>query len=318
MRNRLAVVSIAAAIAALALPAGASAATEIGNVCKAESGFPQNSTEIQLENATSALPVAVPVDGVLTGWKVKSGVAETETQQLVVFRPTGGADEYRVVATSSPERVATGTNVFPARLPVRAGDHLGLFGPAPSGALFCEGGIPGDRLGVTFKELDPSEVPTQFGNQAPYRVPVSAVVEPDGDGDGYGDETQDKCPLSAQFQAECPKISLDQLALSGRAAVTDLVTVDHEAPVTVSATAKVPLGGSRHSAHGSATISLQGGTQTVVPGRLAKFELKLPKRLRQALSGLPKGKASTLTIKASATNLVGQVSTETTTLKLKR
>jgi hypothetical protein len=33
---------------------------------------------------------------------------------------------------------------------------------------------------------------------------VSAVVESDADGDGYGDVTQDLCPQSATTQAACP------------------------------------------------------------------------------------------------------------------
>jgi len=37
-----------------------------------------------------------------------------------------------------------------------------------------------------------------------YRLDVSAQLEPDDDGDGFGDETQDQCPTSASTQGPCP------------------------------------------------------------------------------------------------------------------
>jgi hypothetical protein len=40
------------------------------------------------------------------------------------------------------------------------------------------------------------------GNQ--FRVDVGAVLEPDADGDGFGDETQDACPSDASTQGPCP------------------------------------------------------------------------------------------------------------------
>ena len=54
--------------------------------------------------------------------------------------------------------------------------------------------------------FDPA-VSTDFGGanlQAGMRVNISAVLEPDVDGDLFGDLTQDLCPQSKLTQAACP------------------------------------------------------------------------------------------------------------------
>ena len=43
--------------------------------------------------------------------------------------------------------------------------------------------------------------------------PISAQLEPDRDGDGFGDETQDLCPTNSQTQGACP--SLGALTTTG-------------------------------------------------------------------------------------------------------
>jgi hypothetical protein len=43
-----------------------------------------------------------------------------------------------------------------------------------------------------------------IGGSPSARVNVSAVVESDADGDGYGDVSQDLCPQSKLSQAACP------------------------------------------------------------------------------------------------------------------
>jgi hypothetical protein len=145
-------------------------------------------------------------------------------------------------------------------------------------------------------------------------VPLAAVIEPDADGDGYGDETQDKCPQSAAFQTECPVVVLDSLPIAGKNAVTVLVGISNEAPVTVSGSVKLPK---TAKASASAAAKLKKVTQTVSPGKLGRFVLKFPGKLKAALKELPKGKKLKLKITASAANVAGQVSTDTTKLNLK-
>lgn len=59
------------------------------------------------------------------------------------------------------------------------------------------------------------------------------MIEPDADGDGYGDETQDKCPQSALAQVACPVVKLSVSASAKKKQATILVTDDVPASVTV-------------------------------------------------------------------------------------
>ncbi len=176
----------------LLLVPAASASTQVGNVCEG-SKEATNALLIQLENASSALPIEAPA-GVVTEWKVTSTVQTT--QRLKVVAPTGPEDEYRVVTETDEKNITPGINVFSARIPVPAGARFGLFAPAPSGGLFCESLKPADVMGFHSGNLISTDAPEVFGPAKADRVAVSAVVEPDLDGDGFGDETQDKCPQS--------------------------------------------------------------------------------------------------------------------------
>ena len=53
---------------------------------------------------------------------------------------------------------------------------------------------------------NPSDnVPTgYFGFDTAFRVNAQAVVEPDADHDGFGDNTQDQCPSNGTTQGPCP------------------------------------------------------------------------------------------------------------------
>lgn len=178
----------------LLAPGPASAATRVGNDCSAPFTGPVNSVLIQLANASSSLPIESPA-GVVTQWRVTSSIPAS--QRLKVVAPTGPKNEYRLVGESEEQAILPTENVFDARIPVPAGARFGLYapGPVPNGPLFCNAVDPGDLMGSHSGDLLVTDGPVVFqqvvGN---YRVPVSAVVEPDVDGDGYGDETQDGCP----------------------------------------------------------------------------------------------------------------------------
>jgi hypothetical protein len=72
--------------------------------------------------------------------------------------------------------------------------------------MICWGaGTAGDEVDAV-TPFDPT-VSTDFGGGNPQvgkRVNISAELEPDVDGDLYGDLTQDLCPQSKLTQAACP------------------------------------------------------------------------------------------------------------------
>ena len=82
--------------------------------------------------------------------------------------------------------------------------------------------------------------PSQDATDA--RVPLAAVLEPDADNDGFGDETQDACPQSTAFQTLCPLITLDGSTKVGRKAVTVVIAASSEGSVSVKGVAQLGKG----------------------------------------------------------------------------
>jgi len=232
-------------------------------------------------------------------------------EQVKLMRPAGG-NAYTVAEQTTIE-VGTGMNVASVKMQAQPGDRLALHGlpftyaeaPVEGYEFYCNspesvlGGSVGDiALGAT------TEIPEVLKG----RLPLAATIEPDADNDGFGDETQDKCPQSASTQAPCPTIALESVGVTGRGKATVYVTSSTETPVGVTGTVKLGKG---------KTATLRGGTQTVAPGKLVPFTVRFSKALRKKLKELPKAKKLTLQLTARATNVIGQVSTDTTTAKLR-
>ena len=155
MKNRAiaAVLTVAFAVPLFAAPA-ATAATEVGSNCAANSGT-GGYTMVQLAQAGSPLPLTAPTAGVATKWKVNTGLkispgfAVSETMR--VLRPTGTPNQFQTIAESSPGIIVNGngSNVFDTRIPVQAGDRFGAYAPEESSAvLFCMTSSEADVLGV--------------------------------------------------------------------------------------------------------------------------------------------------------------------------
>lgn len=141
------------------------------------------------------------------------------------------------------------------------------------------------------------------------RIPVVASIEPDADGDGYGDETQDGCPQSAAYQGPCPRIGLSGLARLKRGEVIAHIATNLTAPVKVQGT--VALGKGK-----KATLRAKG--RDLTGGKVTAFKLRFTKPLKKRLAALPRGKKLTLKIVATATNVAGTPSTAKTALKLRK
>lgn len=293
--------------------ASASAATEFGDNCVANRAASENDISLfSIQSPRSPFPSAAPFSGVITKWKLN---LTTEAEPSVsipedfkVFRANRANGTVQVVAESRLSVVA-GSNTFDTRIPVQAGDFIGLSGAGPLGVLYCEepkvstviGAFEGSAsIGSTvpFAELTEEEI----------RVPAVAVIEPDADGDGYGDETQDQCPQSATTQAPCPTAVLNASANAKGAFVTVLVTSNIQASVTVAGKAKLGKG---------KTAKANGGTQVVAPGALAKFTIPITGKLKSALKKLSRKQKLALKLTATAPNLVGNPTVKKLTVKLK-
>ena len=156
---------------------------------------------------------------------------------------------------------------------------------------------------------------------------MSAVVEPDADGDGYGDETQDRCPEKAALQIPCPAIALEAFPIVLKRSVLVLVSASSESSVQVfgqvgwkprhkgGALASKTAKPGDHLSTG-VIAGLAGGTQSLKPGEIGRFNLPLPKSVKRQLRQIPRGKSLKGTITARTTDLTGKVVDRTISIRL--
>jgi hypothetical protein len=320
MKRLSAALAIVAAAIALVGVNSASAATVFGSNCaanRAAEGEAAGAVWVSTAHPGIPLSATAPISGVISEWTVNSDlkvVSEGKLagefprmyqQRLLVLHAEG--EFFKVVgeAPGGPLNLI-GASTYLTRLPVQQGDFLGIAGNPFT--LFCQTGsaadsfvdtVGGTPVGSSFKPLD-----SKVGLQ----VPVVARVEPDVDGDGYGDETQDQCPQSAAYQTACPVVTVSSLSLAHPKAVTVYVSSSLAAPIAVSAKVKVGKG---------KTATLKARAQTVAPGALGHFNLVLTKKVLNTLKALTTKKSLTLKISASATNVTGLPSTAKSKLKLR-
>ncbi len=318
MRSLRAVVVVGMVLAiALTAVSAAGAATEVGDECVGNSNSGPFTMIPEAHASGGGLQLAAPTGGVVTEWKVNSALAETVPEFMAAFRPTGQAGTFQVIGESDQEDIKPGLNVFPTRIPVHAGDR---FGPVPVGEespVFCATTDTGDRAWSFRGSVGVGSIHT-YAAGVETRVPLVAVIEPDGDGDGYGDESQDKCPQSAAYQGPCPTITLEAFPVALKRSVLVLVSASETTQVQVfgqvswkprhrgGALASKTRKTNNHKSAGI-TVGLLGDTQIVKPGEVARFNIKLPKTVKRQLRQVPSSKSLKGTITARTVDLASRV-----------
>ena len=164
------------------------------------------SSWVQRQQAPGSPGYVVPGPGVITSVSHFAPADSTGSMRAEFLGPGAGPDNWVVRAYTPLLPLTPGTvNTFPLRIPVAAGTSLGLFVPENNvGCLFA--GVPADEV-AGVNNADPSTSPsfTTVANFPGSRLNLSAVWEPDSDGDGFGDVSQDACPQSPVIQvAACP------------------------------------------------------------------------------------------------------------------
>jgi RTX calcium-binding nonapeptide repeat (4 copies) len=208
--TRLIVAVMAGAVfASLAAPSAAGAAVSIG-----QTGDPNvdcGDGFYLIQSATDGPPsYVVPTGpyGVITSWSVQGygGEGGPGTGRLFVWRPTAAPNQFIYVDSTRPEIFAAGiVTTFAARLPVQVGDVLGMVASQP--CLLGGAGRPlGDQVRFFSSRTEPTKgsMQTTTAIEPGDRILIAANVEPDSDRDGFGDETQDRCPTNATTQGLCP------------------------------------------------------------------------------------------------------------------
>ena len=204
----LAVVVMSALVAA---PSVASAATHVGATFTPGTGNSCLGTpdleELQTGRA-SGPSYATPSAGVLTVWSFQADDAVQTIMTLGVFRPTGTPHQYRVIADGGGLRTipaASGLHNFGARIPVEAGDFIGI--RATSGECGLNTGTAGDTFDFNSGTATAIGALGNFSSNLTgnyWILDISATLEPDADNDGFGDESQDQCLGQAGTSSGCP------------------------------------------------------------------------------------------------------------------
>jgi RTX calcium-binding nonapeptide repeat (4 copies) len=207
------------------VPAQAGAATTIGSeligsvdlmtTCATGDG---NCTVVQ--TALPGRPVVSPIDGVVVRFRVK-GASSSAPVRLRVVRPGAGGAFVGGAAEEVPGRSCPEICVIDSRLPIRAGDHVGI--DAPAGTTAGIHFAPGANLAAWSPFLASDETRAANDNYAGFELLMNADIEADADADGYGDETQDFCNTRADTArlAPCRPPTIHGRLRNGRTITTE-------------------------------------------------------------------------------------------------
>ena len=214
-RSGLTAVVVGALVAAI-IPAGASAATTIGETFTPPPNAVISGGVDLLQTTSPGGQYAAPSPGVITAWSFQASAASPpQNLKLKVARHAGGTD-YTIVGQSPPEdppanALSTYTDV---RIPVRAGDLIGL-----------HTGMAAENNVVRFADatytvhqragdLQPGQTET-FTGPLFFQLDVSAKLEADCDKDGLGDETQDSKLVGSCSTLTCKGEPLTDVGTDG-------------------------------------------------------------------------------------------------------
>ena len=278
MSRRLASILLAVAVV-LALPAGAQAAQTFGSrLTNSPAPGPDPCVEttpgpctlvgfIQPNADGDPVSSPAPADGVIVRFRLRTVGAEPVTLRLATVTNQGGTLLAQAVGTG-PTVTTQGTGEveeFQARLEVKQGELLALDAPSTR-MVYNQGG--NEYTPLYAPPLVEGQGPRGPGGDPTGELLLQAVVEPDADGDGFGDETQDACPRQAGPGAcddagpRVSRVSVRRRRIRYR--------LDEDAEVTFRLQRKRP---------GSARYRRMRGTFTDA-GTAGRNSRKLPRRLR--------------------------------------
>jgi Domain of unknown function DUF11 len=191
-------------------PAGATSTT-IGQVAPGTALACVNGPTDEVQpTVTSGPSYVVPAGGgVITSWTHNARAGAGQMLAMKVFRKIADPTTYMVVGHDGPRALAGGAvnGPFLTRIPVLAGDLLGLNNANASASVpnACAFSTAGNTFIFRNGDLADNQSGAMGGTQPNYRINISAVVESDADQDGFGDDTQDRCPGVAGTVNGCPQ-----------------------------------------------------------------------------------------------------------------
>ena len=316
-RHRELVIALLAGSGALAVSFGAGLAIALGG-----------STEVGQTTSTPTFGVNTPVapfstvpgtpsyqtpHGVLTSWRFhSSGDAAAGAVRLKIFRYTGTGTDlvFKVLAESSLKTLEPDTAYdFKERIPVDQGDLLGLTAVGDAEVGITVPGTPENRLAqFGGGDIPPGDTGTATIAWPDLRPSVAATVESDADGDGFGDDTQDKCPVDRTTQAVC-QFSFGRLKRNMKRGTAVL-------PVTVPGAGTLSLSGRGVAGQQASTSrAASAGGRAVASASTVKLVVKGKGKKKKTLNGTGKVK---LNLAITYTPTGGDPSTQSMKVQLKK
>lgn len=183
-----------------------------------------------VQASSSGPSFTTPGAGVIVSYSVYAN-ANPGSVRLNVFTPGPAVGHFTQVGKSALTPVTVSSvNTFPVRVPVPAGALLGASNSASNMDCGRLVGTASDVIGFGSPFNPDTETdlnPVGFLSSA--RANISAVWEPDVDGDGFGDVSQDACPQSKTTQVTCPApdttVKKPRLLASGKVKITFKSTI---------------------------------------------------------------------------------------------
>ena len=223
----------------------------------------------------------------------------------------------------------TAATSYPTRIKVEAGDVLGIGLAANAGSsppsCFDPNGGPGDAERGRGSDVPPGTSQPFPSGPFPVRLNVVARLEPDQDGDGFGDESQDGCPSSALSQAGCPIGGLGgrdtkKPGVKVRAKGTQSLLKKSSLSVVLRPTeaVKVTGGGSISVPGASKRLSFKRVKRSLRANKSTRVRLKLsPKKLRAVRRALRGGRRLKAKIRLTLTDAAGNRTRVRRTIKVR-
>jgi hypothetical protein len=164
---------------------------------------------LYVQTALGGVSTATSTPGVIVRWRVLNGSSGAYRIHVLTDNPggSGGAfHAYHVLSTSESGNVTAPTDSafskissFPTRMPIPPGAYVGLAVPGGTVPGFQSSG--GGQAKYSRTEAPISGVTGVVGESHNGAILYDADIEPDG----YGDVTQDSCPLSVSIhEGPCP------------------------------------------------------------------------------------------------------------------
>jgi len=170
---------------------------------------------LYVQTALGGVSTATSSPGVIVRWRVLNGNSGAYRIHVLTDNPggSGGAfHAYHVLSTSETANVTapadsafSKVSSFPTRMPIPVGAYVGL--TVPGGTVPGFQSSVGGQAKYSRTEAPISGVTGVVGESHNGEILYDADIEPDIDGDGYGDVSQDSCPSSTSIhEGPCPTV----------------------------------------------------------------------------------------------------------------